>query len=250
MAVSAGASTKVNTLKGFAKLVEVSASELVTLADKVFPANILLKESDGKIYLTDGVSKLSELKPIVDPAIAPLSATERGYITNVNTAGGVVVTDSNNKIDDGQLKMVAGGQIAQTYLSNFLGNDGKILLSALPDTVRAHITYVADIAARNALAADGEEVKGPVYVLDASADSTVDSGWAIYVATVTPASGDTPAAIASWTKIGEGESLDIDVDAIKCDYTNVQAAGAVMYDHPVVLEGLSLTEYNTLTAGA
>ena len=248
MAVSAGASTKVNTLKGFAKLVEVSASELVALAEKVFPANILLKESDGKIYLTDGVSKLSELKPIVDPAIAPLSATERGYITNVNAAGGVVVTDSNNKIDDGQLKMVANGQIAQTYLSNFLGANGKILLSALPDTVRAHITYVANIAARDELAADGEEVKGPVYVLDASADATVDSGWAIYVATVTPGEGGADASIA-WTKIGEGESLDIDVDAIKCDYTNVQAAGAVMYDHPVVLEGLSLTEYNTLTAG-
>ena len=248
MAVSAGASTKVNTLKGFAKLVEVSASELVALAEKVFPANILLKESDGKIYLTDGVSKLSELKPIVDPAIAPLSATERGYITNVNAAGGVVVTDGSNKIDDGQLKMVANGQIAQTYLSNFLGANGKILLSALPDTVRAHITYVANIAARDELAADGEEVKGPVYVLDASADATVDSGWAIYVATVTPGEGGADASIA-WTKIGEGESLDIDVDAIKCDYTNVQAAGAVMYDHPVVLEGLSLTEYNTLTAG-
>ena len=39
----------------------------------------------------------------------------------------------------------------------------------------------------------------------------------------------------AWTKIAEPESLDIDVSAIETDYDNVQATGAVMYDHDVLI---------------
>jgi hypothetical protein len=54
----------------------------------------------------------------------------------------------------------------------------------------------------------------------------------------------------AWVKIAEVESLDIDVAAIRCDYTNVQAAGAVMYDHTVLLEAPSATDFVTMMEAA
>ena len=50
----------------------------------------------------------------------------------------------------------------------------------------------------------------------------------------------------AWVKIAEVESLDIDVAAIRCDYTNVQAAGAVMYDHTVFLEAPTAAQFVAL----
>lgn len=87
-----------------------------------------------------------------------------------------------------------------------------------------------------------EEKKALVFVIDATGDATVTKGSAMYVW-----QND------AWMKIAETESLDIDVDAIKCDYDNVQATGAVMYDHPVFVEAPTATELTTLmdaSAGA
>ena len=60
----AGANNKLNSIKGFSRVLSVSAEEKVAFADKVFPRNILIKADDGDLYLTDGVTALGELEPL------------------------------------------------------------------------------------------------------------------------------------------------------------------------------------------
>jgi len=75
---------------------------------------------------------------------------------------------------------------------------GLVPLSQLPPESRQPALGVLDIAARDLL--DGAQYPH-VFVADASADATVDSGWAIY-RWVNP----------SWVKLSEQEGLDIVVD--------------------------------------
>lgn len=85
-------------------------------------------------------------------------------------------------------------KIAQPNGLATLGNDGLIKSSQLPSNLR-EIRVVPDIAARDKLDAF-ESLR--VLALDATADSTVESGWAEYVF-----DGQ------AYVKVGEGESLDI-----------------------------------------
>jgi hypothetical protein len=239
MAVVAGSSTKLNSIKGVAAILEVTASELTALADKVFPKNLILKEPNGKFYLTDGTTKLSALTPIIDQVVteAEKGALSAAFSTGsyVQAAGGVVVHGADGKISDDSLHLVKDGKLdVATYMADYIdAESGKVLLDALPDSVRAGITYVKDIAARDAL---GDEAKrGVVFVIDATGDSTVTKGAAMYAW-----------VDGAWQKYAEVESLDIDVAAIECNYENVQKAGAVMYDHTISVEAPTVTELATL----
>ena len=244
MAVTPGSKSKLNTVKGVSAILSITDAEKTALSTKVLPANILVKEDDGKVYLTDGTAAISGLKVLVDQVLttAEKTALNAAFSTGsyVAAAGGVVVHDTNGKIADSSLNVVADGKIVPSYLSDYIGSDGKVLVEALPDTARAGVKYVATYADLNSLS--DEEKKALVFVIDATGDVTVTQGSAMYVW-----QND------AWLKIAETESLDIDVDAIKCDYDNVQAAGAVMYDHPVFVEAPTATELTTLmdaSAGA
>ena len=46
MTVTVGSNTKLNTIKGVAKILSVTASELTSLASKVLPSNLLVLEPD------------------------------------------------------------------------------------------------------------------------------------------------------------------------------------------------------------
>lgn len=244
MAVTPGSKSKLNTVKGVSAILSITDAEKTALSTKVLPANILVKEDDGKVYLTDGTAAISGLKVLVDQVLttAEKTALNAAFSTGsyVAAAGGVVVHDTNGKIADSSLNVVADGKIVPSYLSDYIGSDGKVLVEALPDTARAGVKYVATYADLNSLS--DEEKKALVFVIDATGDTTVTQGSAMYVW-----------QNAAWLKIAETESLDIDVDAIKCDYDNVQATGAVMYDHPVFVEAPTATELTTLmdaSAGA
>lgn len=237
MSVTAGSSTKLNAIKGVAAILEVTSQELTTLADKVFPKNLILKEPNGKFYLTDGKTALKSLTPMIDQVVteAEKGALSKAFSTGsyIQAAGGVVVHGDDNKIADSSLHLVKDGKLdVATYLSDYLdATTGKVKLDALPDSVRAGVTYVKDIAARDTL---GDEAKrGVVFVLDATGDNTVTKGAAMYA---------WDKAGSKWIKYAEVESLDIDVAAIECNYENVQKAGAVMYDHPLNVEALTATE--------
>ena len=74
---------------------------------------------------------------------------------------------------------------------------------------------VADIAARNALT--GLSTGDRVFVLDASSDATVTSGWAIYVWRG-----------AAFTKVAEQEGLDVVVGGADLSYTASATQGVVV----------------------
>lgn len=240
--VAPGAKTKVNRVKGLAKIGSFTAADLTTRGNKVYEKGIFLSDEAGKIYLTDGVKKLNELTPIVDTSIAPLSAAERAALntafstgTYVAAQGGVAVLGANGKLADSSLNLIdsTDGKILDSYLK-FIGQDGKIDLSYLPNEVRGHIKYVATYADLDTVSE--EDKKGIVFVADASGDPTVTSGWAQYLF-----------RNSAWTKVAEGESLDVDVSSF-INYESVEATGAVMYDHPLILGGLTLAEIDELEA--
>ena len=247
MPVTPGAAGKLNTIKGISKIINTSSAEETTLASKVFPAGLIVKKSDGKIYVTDGVTTLADLPPRVDQVVdsAEKGALSAAFSTGsyVIAANGVVVHDGTGKINDDSLNLVNNGKLVESYLSEYIDQTThKVLLSALPDTVRAGVTYVADITARDALSA--EQKKSLAFVIDATADTTVTQGSAMYAWDASQNSGS-----GAWVKIAEVESLDIDVAAIECSYTNMQAGGAVMYDHELEI-GMTATELGALLDAA
>lgn len=135
----------------------------------VIPEGLPIFESDtGFLKVGDGVSIYSELDYVVSEV---LTSAQKAYLTNAGAAGGVLILDSN----------------------------AQVPLSAIPPTLRQGVVYAADIAARDAIP-EVDRVS-LVIVADASADATVEAGWATY--------GWNPTA-SSWVKISEGEGLDID----------------------------------------
>ena len=257
MPLTPGSSSILSNLKGAAKVIEMNSTQATAKAANVYPADLFIfNATTGEVFLTDGTTALGSLVPLLDKTISHLTSAERTAISNAFqgtggayalAAGGVIVADSTGQIDDAALKLIdpIDGKVKDSYLKFIDSGTGKLDLSYLPDTLRAKVTYVANITARDALPATGEERKGLVFVIDASDDSTVDSGAATYVWNAAANSGT-----GEWIKVSEEESLDLDIDALTPSHDNVQAAGAVMYDHNVLLGGLTLDEYDTLTAGS
>jgi hypothetical protein len=94
---------------------------------------------------------------------------------------------------------------------NVLGSD---ILAYVQANIGSTEYDVADIAARNALT--GLTTGDRVFVVDASADATVTSGWAIYV---WRGSG--------FTKVAEEEGLDVSVGGADLSYTASATQGVV-----------------------
>ena len=257
MSVTPGSSTKLNHLTGVVRLTNLTNAEKTSLAEKVLVANLLIVDEDRKIYLTDGVKKISELTPVVDTTIAPLTNAMREALNKTfsgdsgaykATEGGFVVLganggDGNPKIADVQLNLVdTSGHLVATYLQDVLtDSNGIVKLEKLPSQMRQHMVFVENYAALAGLTP--EQKLNMVWVIDASDDPSgkVESGWAIYV-------WNTQGGVATGDPIKamEGEGLDIDFDSIASTYENIQKAGAVMYDHPLQMDAPSLTNYVTL----
>lgn len=234
--VTPGSSSKLNIIRGITTVMSFSAEEEVTFAQQVFPANVLIRKSNNQFYIADGVSALKDLSPIVDQVLTASEkhALNSAFQTGVyqRAANGVVVHNAAGKIDDASLNLVDTdtGYLIDSYLGKYI-QDGVIKVEALPATARAGTIYVysyADLANLN-----DEQKKSLAFVINATDDPSgnVKQGSALYAYQAD-----------QWVKIAEAESLDIDVDAIKCNYENAQAAGAVMYDHTVMLKSPTATE--------
>ena len=228
MAATPGSDTKLNVLTGIAKVMSITTQEMTTYATRVLDKGILLLAEDGKVYLTDGVTALSALSPRIDQL---LISTEKTALTKTfsGTSGAYQATEG------GFLVLGASGKMSKDSLPDtMIGADGKIALEWLPDTVRAGVVYKATYA--DLADATEEEKKSLVFVVDASGDDTVESGWATYVWQNN-----------DWVKISEGESVEnLDLGALLPNEANVEAAGAVMYDHTIVLTPPSMTQYIAL----
>lgn len=245
MAVQAGSSSKLNIVTGYASTVRITESDKKKYASTVYPAGILLHDDSAKIYHADGTKSLQQLleHPIIDSAQEVLTAAERKMIKDFNKSGGFVATNDNNKIDDLQLNVVQDGKIVESYLSEYI-EDGMIKLDVLPMDVRAHMKYVATYDDLDN--ATEEQKHGMIFVIDASGDPTVKSGWAIYVwdktkKDGTEAEGDDTPPNGDWVKIQEGEGIDFDYESITT-HDSVEKVGAVMYDHIVFLQSPTLDQ--------
>lgn len=237
MAVNPGTSTRLNYITGYSSSVPIKESDKVKYADTVYAAGIILHDENGFLYHTDGVKTLTQLleSPIIDKNVKILTAAERKMITDVNKAGGFVATDESNKISDDQLNLVEGGKIVESYLSKYIEN-GMIKLEVIPKDVRAHMKYVKTY---EELASVSEEShNGMVFVMDASGDPTVNSGWAIYAWYDEDEDEGEP---AGWHKIQEGEGIDYDYESITT-HDSVEKVGAVMYDHTIFLKSPTLDQ--------
>ncbi len=257
MSVTPGSSSKLNHLTGVVRLINLTNDEKTTLADKVVAANLLIVDETRKVYLTDGVKKISELEPIVDTTIAPLTTAMRDAMDKTfsgdsgaykATEGGFVVLgaagdDGQPKIEDTQLNLVdQNGHLVATYLQEVLtDSNGIIKLEKLPSQMRQHMVFVENYEALENLT--DEQKLDLVMVIDASGDPSgkVENGWAIYAWNIQDG-----VATGEPIKIAEGEGLDIDFDKIASTYENIQAAGAVMYDHPLQVDAPTLTNYVAL----
>lgn len=105
---------------------------------------------------------------------------------------------------------------------SFMISRGGTLYKALASEILSYVESqigtsefdVADITARNALS--NLSVGDRVFVVDATADATVDSGWAIYVWRG-----------AAWTKMAEQEGLDVVAGGTNLGYSAGTSNGVV-----------------------
>lgn len=264
MPVTPGSSARVNALAGIAKVVKVTTAELAgDIGNRVFEAGILIQLPSLKYVMTDGTTALKSLEPIIDQRLTETekAALAAAYSTGsyVRANNGVVQHDNTGTIDDASFKFISVETVNGTanthvisddYLTKYIDPSTNLVrLSALPSTVRAGVSFVADITARDALADDGEEKLGLVWVLDASDDTSVEKDMAAYIWIDNPeytGSSDVTHPAKIWRKVAEDDSMDIDIAALTPDYGNVQAAGAVMYDHTIMMTAPSLTDLAAL----
>ncbi|WP_310533138.1 hypothetical protein [Novosphingobium sp.] len=92
---------------------------------------------------------------------------------------------------------------------------GSDIIALIQANVGTGEYEVANIAARNALT--GVSLGDRVFVVDATGDATVSSGWAIYVWRG-----------AAWTKVAEEEGLDVVVGGCNLTYTAGASNGIVV----------------------
>lgn len=300
---AAGASEKLNRIMGVSSILTVAADETAENLAKVLPAGLMIcfkptaadiAAANGPvgdvIAISDGVKTLAQLKaaPVVDEVLL-----HREKVALDLTFGGDGKGDYA-PIEGGLLVLGEDGKMNSVSMPANIWDEetGKVLLSALPDSVRAGITYVNTIDERDAFTASDEATKGLVFVVNAagswveasddeatvkasddhSGHYTVDGVSVRYArvkfedgkAFVRATESDEDAGVfkgdetvdngaamyaykdGEWTKIAEVESLDIDTNALKPTYKAVQDAGAVMYDHTLLMQAPSITEYFAL----
>ena len=228
MSVTPGAANKLNHVSGIASAISLTEEDIQnpSLMGKILPKGFFINFPDGQIAVTDGTTTIGSLSKSVDKLligvekdalVKTFSGLDKTYKA---TSGGFLVLGTDAKIDP--ISMPATVYDTAT---------GKIKLDALPDSVRAGVSTIADYAGLSTVSE--EQKKGLILVLDASADASVDKGAAMY---------QWVSDKNTFLKIAEVESLDIDVAALRPNYQNIQAAGAIMYDHPVIMEPPSLTD--------
>lgn len=241
MAVTPGSASKVNVLAGISRIMSITETErLGTYKNRVLDKGILLVNDKDEIFLTNGADALGKLAPRVDQLL--IGREKQALLKTFSADDGTY-----KATEGGFLMLLENGQMDEASLPKDFMVDGKVNIEKLPDAVRAKISYFANIKARDA--ANDEQKKGLAFVIDATDDKTVTAGAAMYAWTDIEdpnSTTDPKGTIKGWLKIAEVESLDLDVDAIKASYENVQAAGAVMYDHTVVLTAPTMADYAAL----
>lgn len=136
-----------------------------------------------------------------------VSAAELALLTNKNAANGVLVLGADNKIP-----------------SEYLAGLGSLTTDLSYDT----------IALRDAASTAGLVTGNTCFVADATGDSTVSAGWAIYRWTST-----------AWMKVMEQESMDITVSNAWNDITGKPSSTPAAIDTAVTTSALRVSDVVT-----
>ena len=207
-------------LSGLVSIVSLDVTKENLYADNcILPEGVLVKKSDNVIYLADGVHSIRNLVPIIDKLLTSPEkvALNNAFSTGVYTvrSGGVVVHNSNGKIDDSSLGIVESGKIKESYLSDFV-KSGIIKYAKLPDSVKNSFIIVDSYTDLPNVSVENR--KKLVLVRDASSDPNTNiTGNNLYYY-------DTD----RWQSLLTVASSDV-------TYESVQAASGIMYDHPLHL---------------
>lgn len=207
-------------LSGLVSIVSLDVTKENLYADNcILPAGVLVKKSDNVIYLSDGVHSIRNLVPIIDKLLTSPEkvALNNAFSTGVYTvrSGGVVVHNSNGKIDDSSLGIVESGKIKESYLSDFV-ESGILKYAKLPDSVKNSFIIVDSYTDLPNVSVENR--KKLVLVRDASSDPNTNiTGNNLYYY-------DTD----RWQSLLTVASSDV-------TYESVQAASGIMYDHPLHL---------------
>lgn len=246
MALMQGAAAHLNIATGTSNTVAITDDQISRFGDRVLRAGLILHDKNGVLYHTDGIHSLKVVltKPLIADNVEILTRAERELIANHGKADGFVVTDNNNKIPDEQLNFVKDELINPEYLQDYLTPEGGLKIELFPAEVRQHLHYVRDYD--TLLALSGEDNGHLTFVIDASKDERVNSGWGLYawgdretIPDMQPPEGDVDPKEARWALLACGELLDIDPDSFVTT-SSVTKAGAVMYDHTIKLKRVSL----------
>lgn len=250
-----GASTKRNMVTALVPMLADTTANWAT-STALIPANTQARDVTlGRVKIGDGTKKFSDLPWAIE---ASLPAEYRVLLDKLftTTDGGVTYSVRTGLIPNAPVLAEADGKISHDKLPSFILNTVKV---------------VANIAERDAL--DASFHKSIVLVVDATADTTVAAGAAMYTWYDPDGTGALP---DSWNKLSEIGEMDVNWDimlgdhfkykgadantlddihdgltygkmtkaeitrlsqveslADVTDYDNVQLANAIMYDHPL-----------------
>ena len=158
----------------------------------------------------------------------PKTVAQNVYIDSTTKVSDHVV-DTNLHITAAERTALTGYNQANGFAK--LDANGFVPTANINPSILAITTEFANIAAM--LASTDVEAGQLVWVNDASADTTVTSGWAVYRKKV--GTGIDYTELTGWTKVAESESLDVVVDWAniqnKPSSTVAQIDQAVADDH-------------------
>lgn len=189
-------------------------------ADYVIPAGVFTVDTTtGRVRLGNGTSLRSALPDL------NVTSEQRALLDKLFTDNG-----------DGTFTLKEGVNIPQAPI--IADAEGKIRKEALPDFLFNTTKIVADIAERDALSTDFHN--SPVLVIDATGDTTVAAGAALYFWYDPDGDGALP---ESWNKIAEYESLDIDWSVELSDHFKYKGDNANTLDD--ILDGTNFVKMST-----
>jgi hypothetical protein len=117
MPVVTGSASKLNIITGISQIMEITAEEFTTLANKVLPTNIFVKLPNGQISLTDGVKTIAQLTPLWDQS------------SNQNSGSQIVVDKGQREVWRVTTASASGASITLPNSMSYVVGDNRLFLS-------------------------------------------------------------------------------------------------------------------------
>ncbi|MDR2044152.1 MAG: tail fiber protein [Clostridium sp.] len=178
----------------------------------------------------------------------PLNIRAQDVFTTESVSVETHITDAAKHLTNEQATAITNAiQASQKGAANGvapLGADSKIPAQYVSIDLFSTSQVVATYNALLALSASAAPLKTTALVQDASGDSTVASGWALYIRTATAG------AATDWLKLTEGEGLDIDFSNYIQTSQKDTANGVATLDGDGKVPGEQLPAGSTSAPGA